>query len=364
MTTNNAQFVGERLELARTFQGLTLVALGKKVSASAALLSHYENGRRKQPAPHLTSALAATLKVRPGFFYQPIPDIWRERECSFRRRASTSAMLKKRARAHGSMVGLVVDALADVVRMPQYNVPAIRAQSAQDIEAAATECRERWGLGLGPIEHIGRVAERNGMILIQNLWHSDKVDAFSRHGRVSIIVINSARESTSRWIFDVAHEIGHFVLHGDMETGSKETEEEANYFASSLLLPRKTFGRECAARSFSWQHIFNLKKRWCVSAGAILRRSFDLGLINGAVYRSCYKQMSARGWTKREPHEPVFVGPEWLSSAIDMTQNTGRSVTAICHHTLEISIQLFTDITGIAIKETAPFKPEFVSRKA
>ena len=354
---NKGQFVGERLELARTFQGLTLTALANQVSASAGLLSHYENGRRKTPSASLTSALAIALKVRPGFFYQPVPDVWRENECSFRRRAATPETSKKQARAHGSMIGIIVAALTDTVRMPEYNIPSFHTSSHQDIEAAAIACRKQWELGNGPIQHIGRVAERNGILLIQNLWHSEKVDAFSRRGTpVSVIVINSARDSTSRWIFDVAHELGHFALHEGIPTSSKETEDDANYFASALLLPMETFGREFTARPFSWQYVFQLKKRWCVSAAAILRRSFNLGLLDGAVYRFRYKQLYAKGWAKKEPCEPAFVGPEWLNSAIDMIRSNGRSVIDLCNK-LEITLPLFSDISGITVDESVPFKP-------
>ena len=67
--------------------------------------------------------------------------------------------------------------------------------------------------------------------------HSDKIDAFSRLGAVSVIVLNTARKSTSRWIFDIAHELGHFVLHS-LGIPTKEKEDQADYFAGAFLLPR------------------------------------------------------------------------------------------------------------------------------
>src|SRR5262249_41700185 len=158
---------------------------------------------------------------------------------------------------------------------------------------------------------------RNGVMLVQNLQHSDTIDAFARRGTFSVIVLNTARTSTSRWIFDTAHELGHFVLHNGVETGTKDTEEEANYFASALMLPKSSFGREFASRVFSWSHVFDLKRRWYVSASAIIRRAFNLKLLDAITYRRCYQQMSVRGWLKNEPYEPAFVGPEWLPSAFD-----------------------------------------------
>jgi len=352
------EFVGARLELARSFRGLTLTALAKKVYASTGLLSHYENGRRRQPSDDLVGALADVLKVKPAFFYQPLPDLWHDAECSFRRRAMTPELAKKRAKAHGSMIGLIIQALGSLIKIPTYNIPAFSGRTTGEIDNAVLKCREHWKLGLGPIQHIGRVAEGNGVMLVQNLWHSDQVDAFSRRGKVNVIVLNSARTSTSRWIFDIAHELGHFVLHTGLESGARETEEQAHYFAGSLLLPSKVFGAEFRSQPFSWQHIFNLKKRWCVSAAAIVRRAFDLSLIDALRYRRSYQQMATRGWLKDEPHEPDFVGPEWFASAFEALGRIGQSVTDLCTR-LHLTTDIFTEITGISV-ERVPFRPRIV----
>lgn len=356
------EFVGARLELARAFQHVTLKALADTVSVSFGLLSHYENGLRKQPAGDLVEALARALDVEPGFFFEPLPDEWRERECSFRRRVATPEGVKKRARAHGTMIDLVVRALVSKVRFPTYNIPSIAARTTEQIEMAAEACREHWKLGVGPIPHVGRVAEKNGVILVQHLRHADKIDAFARRGQFSVIVLNTARTSTSRWIFDVAHELGHFVLHEGLETGSKETEEQANFFASAFLLPRKTFAREFRARPFSWTHIFDLKRRWFISASAIIRRAFTLSLIDAITYRRCYQYMSMHGWLKREPHEPTFAGPEWLPSAYALAASRFQmTATTLCEG-LHLTHAAFTAITGLPVDAVRPiqFRPKLV----
>ena len=307
MTSSGTEFIGARLELARSFQQFTLKRLADTVSVSLATLGHYERGIRRQPADDLVAALAHALQVRPAFFFEPLPDVWRESECSFRRRAATPEGIKRRARAHGTFICLVIRELArGGVKLPTYNFPSIEgAITSESIEAAADMCRHRWALGQGPISHIGRVAEHNGAVLIRHLTHADKIDAFARRSDFGIIVLNMARTSTSRWIFDVAHEMGHFVLHRGIETGSKETEAQANLFASALLLPRKTFAREFRAKPFSWAHVFELKRRWLTSASAIIRRSvtilpFWIRLPTGAAISTCrFRDGSRRNPTSR-----------------------------------------------------------------
>ena len=361
-----SEFVGERLALARAFQHVTLSKLADAVSASFGLLGHYERGLRKNPRPDLVAALASALKVQPPFFFEPLDDPWCEEECSFRRRAATLKGIKRRARAHGTLIDLVLRELATMVKIPKYAIPSIGARDADAIERAAGQCREAWGLGYGPIPHIGRVAERHGVILIRNLRHADEIDAFSRRGTRSIIVLNTSRTSTSRWIFDVAHELGHFVLHEGVTTGSKDTEDQANRFASALLLPWKTFAREFLANPFSWGHVFGLKRRWAVSASAIIRRAFDLSLIDPILYRRCYQYMSVRGWLKGEPHEPKFVGPEWLKSAFGIARDRFGVPPTEIGNRLHLTAETFTAVTGEPIERVEPlnFKPKLIHSRA
>ena len=339
---------------------MTLTKLADAVSASFGLLGHYERGLRRNPSPDLLAALASALEVQPPFFFEPLRDRWREDECSFRRRAATPEGLKRQARAHGTLIGLVLAELAKMVKIPKYAIPSIEARDPDSIERAAHQCRRAWGLGSGPILQIGRVAERHGVILIQHLYHADKIDAFSRRGAHNIIVLNTARPSTSRRIFDVAHELGHFVLHEGVETGSKSTEDQANLFASALLLPRKTFGREFQAKPFSWRYVFGLKKRWTTSASAIIRRAFQLSLIDPILYRRCYRYMAAKGWLKEEPHEPEFVGPEWLPSAFEVARDTFDVGPMQLRDRLHLTASTFTAVTGVHIERAKPlrFRPK------
>jgi Zn-dependent peptidase ImmA (M78 family) len=54
-------------------------------------------------------------------------------------------------------------------------------------------------------------------------------------------------------------------------------------------VPAKPFGREFRTRAFRWQHIFELKQRWQVSAAAIVRRARDLNLLDDLAYRRAFQ---------------------------------------------------------------------------
>lgn len=347
----NESFLGERLQIAREFRGLTQKQIAERVVASPSLVSLCEAGKKKEPAPDLVEAFGVVLGFEPGFFYQPITELFLDQECSFRHRRTAPERLKNQIRAHGNLIGMVVERLKTLLNFPRLNVPKIPALSNEEIEAAAERCRHQWSLRMdAPILNISRVVEHSGIIVVPHVVNTTRVDAFSRSGQISIIFLNQTIQSTSRWVFDIAHECGHLVMHAGIQTGDQNTERAADRFASAFLMPHRAFAREFNMGQFSWTHILELKRRWKVSAQAIVRRSYDLGLIDAVTYRQAFKAMSARGWrSKGEPHEPAFQNPEMFSVALNaLGSKVELTLEALCRD-LHFMPATFFDVTGVPI---------------
>jgi len=341
-------FSGNRLQVAREFRGLTQRDLAEQVAASPALISLFEAGKKKNPSRDLVEAWADVLGFETGFFFLSIDDVFRSQECSFRHRRAAPEKLKTQIRAHATLMGMVVGRLRQLFKFPDLNIPTFPASTNEQILEAAESTRRHWGLNLdAPINQIARVLEHAGVIIIPHVVQTTKVDAFSRSGPLSMIFLNQAISSTSRWIFDIAHECGHLVMHKGIPTGSLETEAAADKFASGLLLPINAFSREFRSRTFSWEHIFSLKRRWRVSAAAIVRRAYDLGILDAVGYRQAYKYMSWKSWTSQgEPFEPEFEPPSLLADALDgLGNDVDLSVFELCKD-LKLPPMTFTDITG------------------
>lgn len=358
-------FWGQRLQLAREFRGLTQKELGDSVAASCSLISLCETGKKRDPAADLVEACGSVLGFDPTFFYGTLDDVFQEDECSFRHRRTTPERLKSQIRAHATLIGLVIGKLRSLFRFPSLNVPRIPASNADEIELAAEQSRQHWQLGLdAPLLQIGRVLEHAGVVIVRHLVKSAKVDAFSRYGRTTVIFLNQAIPSTSRWNFDIAHECGHLVMHAGIPTGSIETESAADRFASAFLMPRKAFAREFRMAPFSWKHIFDLKRRWNASAGAIIRRAYDLRLIGAVEYRQSFKYMSAKGWTKGEPNEPTFQEPELLETALNaLGTKVDLTLEALCKE-LKFAPNTFLDITGVPVPPPKIKQPEVIPFRA
>lgn len=348
MATATSSFAGSRLRLARAFQGLSQVDVADAVGVSQAYVHQLESGSRQQPTPTVVNTLAEVLKVPPSFLYLTRPHVeFRDEECAFRRRANTSLAHRLRVLAHGTLFAEVVEELEQYVELPEPNVPKHRVASRADIETAAAACRSAWEIPSdAPIANMVRVLENAGVVVTRFGASADRIDAFSRAGHRDIVVLNTDKGSTSRTRYDCAHECGHLVMHRGLEGGAPDLEDEANFFAGALLLPRTAFVREFGYQPrVSFDHLTQLKVRWRVSIAAIVRRAYDLQLISAVEYRRLnilLRQDLHRG----EPAEPPDEPPELFSIALEAISESRGIGPADLISQLGWSAELFERVTG------------------
>ena len=234
--------------------------------------------------------------------------------------------------------------------------------TTDDIERAAESCRESWGVSLdAPVRDLGRLVERSGIVLSRLKLESEDIDAFSRFGAASVIEV-TARENGSLALFDMAHELGHGVMHRGIRTGNPQTEEQADRFASAFLLPRTAFRREFwTGGRLDWNYLLELKRRWCASVATIVQRAYELDIIDAATYRRARKHMYAEGWARGEPEEPEIEKPELLESALGVLHaKTGFGVREIAA-ALSWKPTTFESVTGVDSAALASSKPDVFS---
>jgi Zn-dependent peptidase ImmA (M78 family) len=172
-----------------------------------------------------------------------------------------------------------------------------------------------------------------------------------------VVVLNTDKGSRSRTRYDMAHELGHLVMHGGLPAGVPEHEDDANSFASSFLLPRIGFLREFPQQSrLDWEAVFRLKVRWKASAAAIVRRAFDLGRINALDYRRAWKHYMYKHWHQGEPKEEEIPEepPELVLNALKVLERSRKMTPADVTVVLGWSADTFEQVVGV---EAAPLLP-------
>lgn len=292
-------FNGSQLRLARHYWGKTLNEIADEIGCTRQYVSQLETRKSalKIEDP-VTNALANSLHVTPAFFYRPVGVSLSEDQAHFRKLSTTKVSIKQKVLSRGTIFDQLVEIIDRKVRLPEIDIPDHSgAESPEEIELAAEKVRAHWGLGLGPISHMVRVVERAGAVVTFFQDASTEVDALSIVSSRPVIVRNDAKKSPFRQRFDIAHELGHLVLHEGQITGDRKTESEANRFASAFLLPRTTFIKAFPRRGtrLDWNGISQLKMEFQVSKAAILYRAKSLGIIDDYQYRGAVIYLKNQG---------------------------------------------------------------------
>lgn len=107
-----------------------------------------------------------------------------------------------------------------------------------------------------------------------------------------------------RMRFTLAHELGHLVMH---VVPTPEMEQQANQFASALLIPENDIRQEFAGRRVDLKLLARLKPEWRVSMAALLYAAGEIGAIGPGQSQTLWRQYSAARYkTIGEPAELDF----------------------------------------------------------
>jgi len=303
--------LGPNIRLARLFHGLTLEDVAARLGKTRQYVHKIET-EQISPSQDVLEAIAELTQVEPVFFATPAPVPVAEEQCHFRKHFTTRSAIKHVALAKGEMFRRLVARLEEQLELPVPNIPQYDVRSLVEIERAAEACRIHWGLGFGPIQSMVRVAELAGVVVTSFKGVSREVDAYSISAARPIIVVNSDDASACRLRFDIAHELGHLVLHVGLVTGDRKTESEANRFAGAFMLPRSSFVKEfprLRGSYLNWQGLSEMKLRWKVSKAALLYRARQLSLISDDQYRTGVIRLNRGGEAKVE-REDALMTPE------------------------------------------------------
>ena len=298
-------FVASRLTMARSLRGFTATALAKQTDVTPEWLSKVERGHTT-PSSELINRLAKELDFPAEFFYRdPVPLPSTE---AFHFRSSSKLALKDEtaARALASLACELSEWLDQTYKLPTPGVPEIQELAEAEVEphpdVAAEALRNFWGLGSAPISNMIALLEAKGARIFSVDGAFQAIDAFSfRHNGSAIIFLNPSK-SAERLRFDLAHELGHLLLHGGSlyESRNKHRERQANDFASGFLMPRAGLLGSIRG-NITLQLLLRLRDLWKVSAMAIVVRLHQLEVITDWTYRLMCQELSKRGFRRAEP---------------------------------------------------------------
>ena len=340
---NTQKFNGQRLKEALQFREKKMTELADETGISKQSLSLYANDGNIPPFDNVIK-IARALEFPIDFFMCEDLCTVSTGNTYFRSQASATKKSRNAQKIKLEYVSKMYEVILNYMNVPELNIPDTSTinipedivnvdsdQAINEIEKLAKLVREHWDLGNGPIDNLQYVLQSNGIIVTGFRDIDTDIDAFSQQitidGKVIyIIALAIGSKPIERLRFDMAHELGHILMHTwgeDNEDISKEEfnarEKQANMFASALLLPKETFSKAVSAYPTNIDYYLALKKKWKVSMQAMMYRARQLDIISTNQFQYMMRTMSKNGNRTHEPGDkPGEIGDTIFQAALDM----------------------------------------------
>lgn len=326
------KILGYRIKEARIARGYSMQELSDSIGVTKQSLSKYENDLTNVSAD-IAFRISNVLDLPIEFFMKErIDKVERfdEKPIFFRSLRATSKKVKESLSQNLKFIEEFYEYFSMFIDFPCFDFKELNENykiglTDNEIENIAAKTREKLGLNDGPIANLTRTLEENGIIITRIELKTHKVDAFSNitSNGIPIIILGSDKNSAVRSRMDLAHELGHIVLHSHLSKdivikNHNIIEEEAKKFASCFLLPYKEFSED--VYSINLDKFIYLKRKWRVSIAGMIVRAHQLNLITDEQYTYLFKRISAKKWRTIEPLDDVIEleHPSLLKEAIDL----------------------------------------------
>lgn len=312
MSVDNNKIVPSKIREARTARGLSLAELSKMIGVSSQAISQYEKGIIA-PSSTVLMKMVDELNFPIGFFCDDTKDSITNEIVYFRSNKNITNKLKDACKVRISWIKKTYNFINSYFELPNVDLPQfddfdIDAIDETVIEEIALKLRKHWSLGQAPIGNFTDLLQEKGFIITKLQIGTKKIDAFSTwDNEVPYIFIGNEKNSACRLRFDLAHELGHLIMHKNIDEKEAKNDKnlynrmefQANYFAGAFLLPLESFDREVISSSID--NFIMLKSKWNVSIGAMIKRCQSANILTDNQIRYLNSQMIKYHYYQKEP---------------------------------------------------------------
>ncbi|WCZ39344.1 XRE family transcriptional regulator [Corynebacterium jeddahense] len=280
-------------------RGLTKTELAADLDVTPSTLSRWEEeGPPPKRTDSLLDRLSSSLNFPADYFVASELEVPALDSTLFRAGSRATQKQKSAAVASGANARPLVEWLRHNYNFPLPHVPDLSGLSPAD---AASHVRTIWQLGDRPFPNSIHLAESVGVAVMGLPPAASAVDAFSMWEGEQPYIFLARRRTPEGTRFDLAHELGHLLLHSRANSSDATSREpEADEFASNLLIPPNIVHAHLRVHP-SLDDIFQLKRILKVSAMAMLRATYENGKLSEREYKNYLTALSIRGFRKEEP---------------------------------------------------------------
>lgn len=360
--TSSARISPSRITVARLRRGLTKAELAANLDIAPATLSRWEDeGPPPSHTEFLIEQLETALGFTAGYFISEELEVPSTESTLFRAGSRATQRQKSVAVASGANASTLLAWLRRNFNFPEPNLPDLSGFTPAE---AARHARTIWQLGDKPVPNSVQLAESLGIAVMGLPPAASAVDAFSMWDGEQPFIFLARRRTPEGARFDLAHELGHLLLHSNDEprNGARE-EDEANQFAADFLIPPGIVHAHLRLHA-SLNDILQLKTALKVSAMAMLRAAYQHGKLSEREYHSHLTALSARGFRTDEPGSTLQYERSRVFDYV-LSSEGGASIASIADetelppqdlHALMLSTQPHT-VSSATSTTSAPARP-------
>lgn len=334
-------FFGEKLQSVRELNGLSRKELADKLNVSEQAIWQYEN-QYTIPKFEIANKMKKLFNVKAQFFYtEPFTkNISKVESIAYRSEDREARKKAKMETTYLDFISYFLDNFENKLNLPVSTIKQLREESIQILNLSNKENNEasqleiiaenaRKKLDIQSNEELLYKLELSGIyILEKNMGAS--IDAYSTwtNEEKPFIILGNRKKSAVRRNFDLAHELGHLLLHYKIDMDSltkdehKKIEKEANDFASYFLLPREEFLKDFSliSKKSNPESYLDMKMKYMVSIGALEYRAYKMNLLTFEENRYFYATLNRKGYRKIEPldEDISIVRPGKIRSLLDL----------------------------------------------
>lgn len=331
-------FNGKKLTELRLLKGWSRLELAQILDVTEQAIWQFET---KGVRPDQSSTLMKILRVfdvkLSYFSKEDTPDIVEVGRIAFRNGDSNSKRIVQIQKAYINKIHSIFKYTESYLMPPQWTFPDLHKRVNQyvvegkNLEEIAQFVKDYLEVSVDNHDLMYKL-ERSGINILTKVIDLDKnADAYSLWTRdeTPYIILGKGKSAVRR-NFDLAHELGHLLLHSHVNFEElsnmdlKEKEREADKFASYFLLPKdifvEKFDKYVGMKVSNPDSYIALKSEFNVSIQALEYRAYKLGYLSLKQNSYFYRVINKKNYKKMEPLDDTILikKPGKLVNIIDM----------------------------------------------
>ncbi|MBT2287172.1 XRE family transcriptional regulator [Paenibacillus polymyxa] len=369
-------FVGENLTNLRIMHGYSRKQLSEQLGVTEQAVWQYENAYTSPKVP-IVNELKRIFSVKSKYFYTK--DMLTQRNnaanidvmnIAYRSKVMNVISKTQTEAKHVEYLDTFINYITAQISLPTLNIIQLREEAIEymnhtdddrttQIHYVAYLARQRLNMEPSTNENLMFRIEKSGVYVFEKAI-GEEIDAYSlwtRNDRPFIILGNIKRSAVRR-NFDIAHELGHLLLHYRLEFVNldrkehKLIENEANLFAGAFLLPEEEFSSDMNDITYKTNpdQYLDLKNKWKTSLQMLGYRAAHLGMMENKDHRNFYAAMHRRGYLEKEPfdREIPLQKPMRIKTIIDLLSKKGLvDIRYMIEEDWKVETSFFHHMTGI-----------------